>query len=85
MPTPSSAGVQAFALAVEAVLRDIRQLRKDLDLTSILAWANAQALISSDHDTLHFLDQAYRAVQRNDPLPWLQADQPANLDGEKCQ
>lgn len=72
MPTSDSAGVQAFALAVETVLRDIRQMQPDLDLTLILGWANAQALTSSSRDTLYYLDQAYHAVQRHEPLPWLE-------------
>lgn len=73
MPTPSNPGVQAFAVAVETVLRDIRQLRPDLELVAILAWANAQALISAEHDTLYYLHVAQQAVERDELLPWLPA------------
>lgn len=73
MPTPNSPGVRSFAVAVETVLRDIRQLRPDLELVEILAWANAQALISGEHDTLRYLHVAQQAVVRGEPLPWLLA------------
>lgn len=74
MLTPSNSDVQKFAVAVETVLRNIRHVRPDLELTSILTWANAQGHASGENDTLHYLNVAYRAVERGEPLPWLPKD-----------
>jgi hypothetical protein len=63
--------VQAFAVAAEQILRSIRQVRPELDLEPIKAWADAQALTSPEHDALHYLEVAYQAVVRGEPLPWL--------------
>lgn len=65
--------VHAFAVEAETLLISIRQVRPDLDLEPIKAWANAQALTSLEHDALHYLGVARRAVMRGDPLPWLPA------------
>ena len=73
----STIGVQAFAVAAETVLRNISQLRPDLDLALINQWANAQALASLEHDSLHYLDVAYRAVVRGELLPW-------QVSAERC-
>lgn len=64
----SNIGVQSFAVVTESVLYSISQMRPDLDLASILEWANAQALKSPDHDTLHYLDVANRILTRGESL-----------------
>ena len=73
MPTSISSRVQAFAMEAETLLLNIRQVRQDLDSAPIKAWANAQAQTSPEHDALHYLDVARRAVMRGDALPWLPA------------
>lgn len=73
MPTSINSRVQAFAMEAETLLLNIRLVRPDLDLEPIKAWANAQALTSLEHDALHYLGVARRAVMRGDSLPWLPA------------
>ena len=71
MLTSTSSRVQVFAMEAETQLLKIRQVRPDLDLEPIKAWANVQALASPEHDVLHYLGAASRSVMRGDVFPWL--------------
>jgi len=63
----------AFAIEADTLLHRIRMLRGGLDLAPIREWANAQAQADTEHNALHYLEQAYRAVVAGEPLPWLPA------------
>lgn len=62
-----------FAIKVDTLLQRIRVLRPDLDLAKIQAWAASQAQADAEHDALHYLAVADRAVVAGEPLPWLPA------------
>lgn len=87
MTTSSFFKVQSYSLEAETLLISIRHARPDLDLEPIKAWANSQAMTSLDHDALHYLGEASRAVMRSDPLPWLQDPprDPETFEGAMAQ
>lgn len=73
MLTAAHPAAVAFAIEADTLLHRIRMLRGVLDLAPIREWANAQAQADTEHNALHYLEQAYRAVLDDGPLPWLPA------------